>query len=50
VFSKRVQFNETIDVLAIYEKIASDIDAFKVAAARPRMPERRATQMFGIDS
>ena len=50
VFSKRVQFNETIDVLAIYEKIASDIDAFKVAAAKPRMPERRATQMFGIDS
>ncbi len=29
MFSKRVQFNEKIDVLKVYEKIAADIERFK---------------------
>ena len=49
MFSKRVQFNEAIDVMAIFKRISADVEAFKADAAKPRMPERRATQMFGVD-
>ena len=29
MFSKRVQFNERIDVFAVYDKIEADVERFK---------------------
>ena len=49
VFSKRVQFNESIDVASIYANISADIEAFKEAANRPRMPARQQTEQFEIE-
>ena len=49
VFSKRVQFNESIDVASIYTNISADIVAFKEAANRPRMPARQQTEQFEIE-
>ena len=49
VFSKRVQFNESIDVASIYANISADIEAFKEAANRPRMPARQETEQFEIE-
>ena len=49
VFSKRVQFNESIDVASIYASISADIEAFKEAANRPRMPARQQTEQFEIE-
>ena len=49
VFSKRVQFNESIDVRSIFEKISADIEAFKQKANRPQMPARQPTEQFEME-
>ena len=49
VFSKRVQFNESIDVRSVFEKISADIEAFKQEANRPQMPARRQTEQFEME-
>lgn len=49
VFSKRVQFNESIDVRSIFDKISADIEAFKQEANRPQMPARQQTEQFEME-